>query len=208
MKFFFIILYSIIIISNTIKYFNNNLNIHSLSKTDNKLIEINNKIDVTYFFWYGCNYCNNFTSFIYSWHKNQKLVVNLKLIPIVFDKKFILHSKLYYVISLLGIEDKITSKIFKEIHINKNNLLTEKSQKKFLLHNGINLKKIINAYNLLNNNDILKKNTEILNRYKIKSVPILIVNRKYKIIPFIQNKTLNTSQILNYIIKNIKSKKM
>ena len=90
------------------------------------------KIEVTEFFWYGCPHCNEFNPYLEAWVKKQGPDVVFKRVPVAFRDDFIPHSKMYHALDALGLATELTPKVFNEIHVNKNYLMTPEDQAKFL----------------------------------------------------------------------------
>ena len=166
------------------------------------------KIEVTEFFWYGCPHCNEFNPYLEAWVKKQAPDVVFKRVPVAFRDDFIPHSKMYHALDALGVAQELTPKVFNEIHVNKNYLLTPEDQAKFLAKNGVDPKKYMEAYNSFSTQSALHKDKKLLDDYKIDGVPTLAVQGKYLTGPASTNSLPGAIQVLDYLVAQVRAKKM
>ncbi|MDU0810080.1 MAG: thiol:disulfide interchange protein DsbA/DsbL [Burkholderia sp.] len=165
------------------------------------------KIEVIEFFWYGCPYCNKFEPILKNWIKKQGNKINFKRIPVAFGKKFVSHSRLFYTLDNLGLSEKFTPVIFNEIHNKKNYLSKQQDQVDFLERQGIDKKEFINIYNSSDVENKIKKSIEIIKAYEIITVPTVIISGKYKTGPSYTKSLIDTTVVLNHLIKQIEDEK-
>jgi len=166
------------------------------------------KIEVTEFFWYGCPHCNEFEPSLEAWLKTAGPDVVFKRVPVAFRDDFVPHSKMFHALDALGLAQQLTPKVFHEIHENHNYLLTEQAQADFLAKNGVDPVKYKAAYESFSINSALQRDTKLLNDYKIDGVPTLAVQGKYETSPAQTNSLEGTIQVLNYLIAQVRAKKM
>jgi protein dithiol oxidoreductase (disulfide-forming) len=166
------------------------------------------KIEVIEFMWYGCPHCNEFDPFLEDWVKKQGPDVVFKRVPVAFRDDFIPHSKMYHAVDALGLAQELTPKIFHEIHVNKDYLLTPEAQAAFLSKNGVDPKKYMEAYNSFSTQTALQRDTKLMNDYKIDGVPTLAVQGKYETGPAQTNSLPGTIQVLDYLVGQVRAKKM
>jgi thiol:disulfide interchange protein DsbA len=166
------------------------------------------KIEVTEFFWYGCPHCNEFNPYLEAWVKKQDPDVVFKRVPVAFRDDFIPHSKMYHALDALGLAQKLTPVVFNEIHVNKDYLLTPEDQAKFLAKNGVDPKKYMDAYNSFSTQSDIQRDKKMLDDYKIDGVPTLAVQGKYETGPATTNSLPGTIQVLDYLVAQVRAKKM
>ena len=166
------------------------------------------KIEVTEFMWYGCPHCNEFDPFLEAWVKKQGPDVVFKRVPVAFRDDFIPHSKLYHAVDALGLAQQLTPAIFNEIHVNHDYLLTPQDQAKFLATKGVDPKKFMQAYDSFSTQTALQRDKKLLDDYKIDGVPTLAVQGKYETSPAITNDLPGTIQVLDYLVAQVRAKKM
>lgn len=171
------------------------------------------KIEVIEFFWYGCPHCNALDPFLESWIAKQGPDIVFKRVPVAFRDDFIPHSKMYYALDALGLAQKLTPVVFHEIHVNKNYLLTPEDQAKFLATQGVDAKKYMDAYNSFSTQSALQRDKGMLDAYKIDGVPTIAIQGKYETGPALMQVSEDkadpaTLQVMDYIISQIRAKKM
>jgi thiol:disulfide interchange protein DsbA len=166
------------------------------------------KIEVFEFMWYGCPHCNEFEPYLEKWKAKQGPDVVFKRVPVAFRDDFVPHSKMLLALDVLGLTDKLTPVIFKEIHVNKNYMLTPEAQADFLAKQGVDKKKYLDAYNSFTVASELKRVTQMVQDYKIDGVPTLVVQGKYETGPAATNSLDGTVQVLDYLVQRVRAKKM
>jgi protein dithiol oxidoreductase (disulfide-forming) len=166
------------------------------------------KIEVTEFFWYGCPHCNEFNPYLEAWIKKQGPDVVFKRVPVAFRDDFIPHSRMYHALDALGLAEKLTPVVFNEIHVNKDYLLTPEDQAKFLAKNGVDPKKYMDAYNSFSTQSEIQRDKKMLDDYKIDGVPTLAVQGKYETGPAATNSLPGTLLVLDYLVAQVRAKKM
>ncbi|SIT39906.1 Thiol:disulfide interchange protein DsbA [Paraburkholderia piptadeniae] len=166
------------------------------------------KIEVIEFMWYGCPHCNEFDPYLESWVKKQGPDVVFKRVPVAFRDDFIPHSKLYHAVDALGLANQLTPTIFHEIHVNKNYLLTPEDQAKFLAKNGVDSKKFMDAYNSFSTQSAIQRDKKLIEDFRIDGVPTLAVQGKYETGPAQTNSLPGTLQVLDYLVGQVRAKKM
>ncbi|MFX1735706.1 thiol:disulfide interchange protein DsbA/DsbL [Paraburkholderia sp. A1RI_3L] len=181
---------------------------YSVLKTPQPVDVPAGKIEVTEFFWYGCPHCNEFEPYLEAWVKKQGPDVVFKRVPVAFRDDFLPHSKLYHALDALGVEPQLTPKVFNEIHVNRDYLLKPEDQAKFLAKNGVDPKKFMDAYNSFSTQSALQRDKKMIADYNIDGVPTLAVQGKYETGPAMTNSLPGTLQVLDYLIGQIRAKKM
>jgi protein dithiol oxidoreductase (disulfide-forming) len=166
------------------------------------------KIEVIEFMWYGCPHCNEFDPYLEDWIKKQGPDVVFKRVPVAFRDDFIPHSKMFYALDALGLSQKLTPVVFHEIHVNKDYLLTPEDQAKFLATQGVDPKKYMDAYNSFSTQSSLQRDKAVIDNYKVDGVPTIAIQGKYETGPAATNSLPGTLQVMDFIISQIRAKKM
>jgi thiol:disulfide interchange protein DsbA len=171
-------------------------------------VDAQGKIEVIEFMWYGCPHCNEFDPYLEAWIKKQGPDVVFKRVPVAFRDDFIPHSKMYHALDALGLADKLTPAVFNEIHVKKNYLLTPEAQATFLATQGVDKKKYLDAYNSFSTQSDLQRDNKLMQDYKIDGVPTLAVQGKYETGPATTNSLPGTIQVLDFLVSQVRAKKM
>ena len=137
------------------------------------------QIEVAEIFWYGCPHCYTFDPYLESWKTNLPGNVNFVRIPAVWNPLLQLHARAFYTAEALGKSEEMHVPIFREIHINRNFLDTEQSLQTFFGQFDVSSEEFSNAFNSFSVHTKLQRANELSRRYRISSVPTVIVNGKY-----------------------------
>lgn len=141
------------------------------------------KIEVTEFFWYGCPHCNALEPTLEAWVKKQGKDVVFKRVPVAFQDRFAPHTRMFYALTALGKEGELTPKVFNQIHVNHQYLLSSDEQADFFAKNGIDKQAYLNAYNGFSVQTEAKKADKTWKDYGIDGVPTIAINGKYLVSP-------------------------
>lgn len=166
------------------------------------------KIEVTEFFWYGCPHCFAFEPMIEQWAKTKGDDVVFNRIPVAFRDDFKPHSLMYHTLVAMGIAEQMTPKVFNEIHVKKDYLLTPDSQAKFLATQGVDPKKYLATYNSFSVQSSLKRDTDLMNNYQVDGVPTIVVQGKYVTSPAQTQSEEGTIKVIDWLDAQIRAKKM
>lgn len=136
--------------------------------------------EVLYFFSYACPHCYQFEPYMKLWEKKGiPNDVKVVMIPVQFRKDWIESAKAFEVGRELGIEKKVTNKIFDYMHKEKHDMFTKKDLMNFFI-NVMKVKKddFERAYNSFTLNYELQKYKKIVNNYDIQGTPTLVLITK------------------------------
>ena len=137
------------------------------------------QIEVAEIFWYGCPHCYTFDPYLESWKTNLPGNVNFVRIPAVWNPLLQLHARAFYTAEALGKSEEMHVPIFREIHVNRNFLDTEQSLQAFFEQFDVGSEEFSNAFNSFSVHTKLQRANELSRRYRISSVPTVLVNGKY-----------------------------
>jgi protein dithiol oxidoreductase (disulfide-forming) len=143
------------------------------------------KVEVTEVFWYGCPHCFALEPFIAGWLKAAPPYIEMVRVPATFNAAYRSHARFFYTLQALGVVDRLNTAVFNEIHVKKNTLLGNddaasfKAQQAFAKANGVNEKEFAQAYESFSVQTRLQQSDDLLLRYRVESVPLIVVNGKY-----------------------------
>lgn len=155
----------------------------TLDKPQN--IEAGKKIEVTEFFWYSCPHCFAFEPHLTEWVKKHGDAIVFKRVPVNFRESFIPQQKLYYALEAMGKSEELQGKIFHAIHVDHQNLDTDAAILEFVVKQGVDKQKFIDAYNAFGTQAKVKRALSLQDAYKIDGVPTIAIDGKYKTSPSI-----------------------
>ncbi len=143
-----------------------------------------NKLEVLEIFWYGCPHCYHLEPALNEWLKTKPKDVTFVKMPAVLDlkHKWTETAKIFYVAEALNVFDKIHIALFQAIHEKKRNLSTEQEFAQFFNEvAGVSKEDFTKAFNSFAVDMKIRNALRLTQAYGISSVPVLIVNGKYRI---------------------------
>lgn len=152
--------------------------------------EAGKKIEVTEFFWYSCPHCYAFEPHLAEWVKKHGDHIVFKRVPVNFRESFIPQQKLFYALEALGKSDEMQPKVFRAIHVERQNLDTDAAILEFVVKNGIDKQKFSDAYNAFGTQAKVKRALTLQEAYKIDGVPTIAIDGKYETSPSIVGNTM------------------
>jgi protein dithiol oxidoreductase (disulfide-forming) len=146
------------------------------------------QVEVLEFFWYACPHCNAIDPLIAAWLKNKPGYITFSRVHVLWSEGHRSLARLYYTLDAMGKLDQLHSEIFREIHVNGNPLIapdpnntaqSERIQTAFVVRHGVSEAEFTQAYHSMPVDLALQRADELVQRYRVDSVPRFIVNGKY-----------------------------
>jgi protein dithiol oxidoreductase (disulfide-forming) len=145
------------------------------------------QVEIIEFMWLGCPHCYEVNPYIEAWKKKLPANVKFKQEHVTWDAQRLPHARLFYTLQALGGDvDALVVKAFEEIHRRNNPLManseanTERLQEDFAVSNGVNAAAFRSAYKGFAVNTSIQRANQLIRSYRIDSVPVFIVNGKYR----------------------------
>jgi thiol:disulfide interchange protein DsbA len=142
-------------------------------------VENDGKVEVLEFFAYGCIHCANLEAPFETWAKKQPADVKVKRIPSPVPIMGIDSTVMYYSLEALGQIDRLHSKIFDAIHLEKVVLGNPAILNKWLEKNGVDPKKYEEAQKSFSVVTKVNRARKMVADYKIHATPMIVVNGRY-----------------------------
>jgi thiol:disulfide interchange protein DsbA len=136
-------------------------------------------VEVAEVFWYGCGHCFSLDPALDSWHKKAPSYISFVRIPAMWNDTTRMHARLFFTVELLGKLDQLHSLIFREIHVNGNQLNTVDKISAFLKQHGVSNEDFQKSFSSFAVESKLQRADLMNRRYRVDSVPLLLVNGKY-----------------------------
>ena len=137
------------------------------------------KVEVAEVFWYGCPHCYNFDSYIERWEPTAAEYVAFVRVPAVWNPLLQFHARAFYTAEALGKGEEMHAEFFREIHERGNVLDTEEKLQAFFGRFGVDAATFKSTFDSFAVHTKLQRADELSRRYRIGSVPTMIVNGKY-----------------------------
>ena len=142
------------------------------------------KVEVLEVMWLGCPHCFSLEPYVKAWLQTKPAYIDFVRVPVIWQPQHLAHAKLFYTLKALGRPDLI-DKAFQTIQQQHNPLIGDsdaeslKIEQTWAAQNGVGAADFANAYNSFSVNSDLARAQELTQRYRIESVPSVIINGKY-----------------------------
>jgi thiol:disulfide interchange protein DsbA len=137
-------------------------------------------VEVAEVFWYGCPHCYAFESYLKAWNAGKKPgYVHFIRIPAVWNPLLRLHARAFYTAAELGKGEEMHDAFFNAIHVEHNPLDSEAKLAEFFARFGVDGDTFKRTFDSFAVQEQLQRADELNRRYRIDSVPSLVVNGKY-----------------------------
>ena len=144
------------------------------------------KVEVVEMFWYACSHCYALDPYLESWRKTKPSYIEFKRVPVTWQAVHQSHAKLFFALQALGKEEAVHTEVFAEMQDRKNYMFmqgndaeTLAAQAAFAKAHGISEADFTNAYNSFTVQTELAKADDLVHRYRVEGVPLLVINGKY-----------------------------
>lgn len=139
------------------------------------------KVEVVEVFWYGCGHCFALEPEIESWRgKGKPANVEFVRVPAMWNEATRMHARVYFTAELLGKLEQLHAPIFREVNVKGNTLNTVEKITAFFAENGVSSDDFQKAFSSFAVESKLQRADFLNRRYRIESVPTVIVNGKFK----------------------------
>ncbi|GFE78148.1 hypothetical protein GCM10011487_01480 [Steroidobacter agaridevorans] len=138
------------------------------------------KVEVTEVFWYGCGHCFALDPAVESWRaKGKAPYIEFNRVPAMWNEGTRMHARVYYTAEVLGKLEELHSLIFREVNVNGNQLNNVDKIAAFFQQHGVSKEKFTETFSSFAVESKLQRADFLNKRYRIQSVPTVIVNGKY-----------------------------
>jgi thiol:disulfide interchange protein DsbA len=137
------------------------------------------KVEVAEIFWYGCPHCFNFDPLLEAWQQTKPDYVSFVRVPAVWNPLLQLHARAFYTAEALGKGEEMHAEFFRAIHERNNYLDSEDKLREFFGQFGVDASTFQSTFTSFAVQTKLQRADELSRRYRIQSVPTIIVNGKY-----------------------------
>ena len=137
------------------------------------------QVEVCEVFWYGCPHCYELDPSLERWRQSKPDYVNFVRVPAVWNPLLQLHARAFYTAEALGKGEEMHAEFFREIHERRNQLDTEAKLQEFFGRFGVDAAAFKASFDSFAVQAKLQRADELNRRYRIGSVPTIVVNGKY-----------------------------
>lgn len=142
-------------------------------------VSTGNKMEVREFFFYGCSHCFDLEPAVNGWLKRKPADVALVRTPAVFNAKWEVLARAYYVAEELKMVEKIHAPLYSAIHVKHEKFDGQEALGKFFVRMGATQEQFDIAWRSTKVNLSVKNAAALSRKYMIQGTPTLTVNGKY-----------------------------
>jgi thiol:disulfide interchange protein DsbA len=136
-------------------------------------------IEVAEVFWYGCPHCFNFDPYLKKWVPELPDDTRFIRLPVMWNPTNQIHARIFYTAEALTKLDVMHDAIFKEMHVNRKQLTSEDDIRELFLRFDVSEEEFNGTFRSFAVESKLKRAKNLTERYRIQSVPLLVINGKY-----------------------------
>lgn len=145
-------------------------------------VDSGKKIEVLYFFSFGCPHCRDFDPEVQKWKRTLDADVDFKRVPVDFGREqWASLGKMWYTLESIGADDKLTSELFAALHDTKAPLHQDKAFFDWAASKGLDRKKVEDMYNSFGVNGKMNRARRLTKDYGVQSVPVVYVDGKFQV---------------------------
>lgn len=159
-----------------------------------------NVVEVTEVFMLTCPHCFNFEPFIKGWLARKPVGVNFVRIPAQFNKAAELHAAAYYTAEALGVTEQVHLPLFNAFHVKRNPLSSQAALKEIFVDNGVDGDDFDNTFSSFEVDSNTRQARNLSQRYKIQSVPTLVINGKFVTSGSMAKSIDRLNEIVDYLV--------
>ncbi len=144
---------------------------------------VKGKVEVREFFWYGCHHCYTLEPFVRSWLAKKPDYVTFIQTPAVLGKDWESHARAFYALRGLGKGGSFHQMLFDAIHKDRLRLRTSGEIADYFSAHGVPRERLRSAMKSLSVDLEIRSAQALAKRYRLRSVPVLVVGGKYMTAP-------------------------
>jgi protein dithiol oxidoreductase (disulfide-forming) len=143
------------------------------------------KVEVIEFMWLGCPHCYALEPTILTWLKDKPAYIVFVRVPVVWDLPHHAHARLFYTLTTLG-RPELVEKAFDTIQLQRNPLIGASEEESlrigqaWAVQQGVSAADFAGAWNSETVHAQLLRAEDLVLRYRVQTVPSVVINGKYK----------------------------
>ena len=144
-------------------------------------VEVEGKIEVVEFFWYGCIHCYNLEPVLEPWLKKLPPDARFRRVPAVFNARWGHDAAIFYTFEALGVLEKLHRPFFDAIHRDRLRSDNPEALAEWLQKQGVDPKKFNDTLKSFGVQSKTRRATQLTNAYKIDGTPAMAVHGRYTV---------------------------
>ncbi len=167
------------------------------------------RITVEEFFWYGCEHCYNFESFIKAWVAKKPADVDFVAVPASLGRpQGKVHQQAFYTAEVLNVTDKIHTPLFQAIHGQRRNLSTQDALRDFFSQQSGVLPEVFDStFSGFAVNSRVGKAEQLARDYLISSVPTVVVGGAYQTNSTLAGEFSKVIEVVDFLVDKVRKER-
>ena len=143
-------------------------------------VDTGKKVEVIEFFDYACPHCHALDPSLTAWVKKQGDNIVFKRVHISRTGTDLPQQKMFFTLEAMGLmNEAINTKIFTEMHVNRNRMNRDELAFDFIAKQGIDRQKFTDTYRGFGVQARIRKATAMMDTYGVDSWPMFAIDGKY-----------------------------
>ncbi|MDQ5769758.1 thiol:disulfide interchange protein DsbA/DsbL [Thiothrix subterranea] len=161
------------------------------------------KVEVVDLFWYGCPHCYSLEPTIEKFLSKKPDNVVFQRVPATLSPRWEYHAKLFYVGQMLDADGskRVHTKIFEALQKQRRKINDDEAMTRFFTELGFTADQVKSALNSMEMKTMMARAKEVGEKSKADSVPVIIVNGKYRTSPSMVGSEETLLQVVDYLVK-------
>lgn len=137
------------------------------------------KIEVAEVFWYGCPHCYSLEPAVSAWSEKLPADVSFVRIPVMWSAAHEMDARAFYTAEALGKLPPVSEQMFRAYHVDSKPPTDEAAMRKLFEDAGVSAEQFNATFRSFGVESQLKRARDLTARYRVRGVPLLVVNGKY-----------------------------
>jgi len=137
------------------------------------------KVEVTEFFAYYCPHCNALEPQLSAWVKKQGDNIVFKRVHVSRDESVAPQQRLFFTLQAMGLVDKLHTKVFQAMHVERNRLNTDDAVFDFITKQGVDRQKFIDTYRSMGISGRIRHADSMMQAYNVTFWPMIAIDGRY-----------------------------
>jgi thiol:disulfide interchange protein DsbA len=137
------------------------------------------RIEVVYFFYYGCQWCYQFEPLIADWLQHKPTDVSFHRIPALRNSRWVTLTRAFYAFDALGLLPKLHAKTFNAFHRDDVNLQSEGELFDWVARQGVDRAQFEETFRSEAITQRMMQSRAMTDAFQVESTPSVAVGGRY-----------------------------
>jgi protein dithiol oxidoreductase (disulfide-forming) len=137
------------------------------------------RIEVVYFFYYGCTWCYQFEPYVADWLKNKPTDVSFRRVPALRSSKWVTLTRAFYTYEALDVLPRLHAPTFRAFHRDDVNLQSENTLFDWIEKQGVDRKRFEEVFQSEAITARVMNSRALTNAFEVESTPSVAVDGRY-----------------------------